>query len=127
MMETYDAYKGAKAEEEMKRAQEYLEQIEEGQRQNAIVLKKLQERIENAKEHKIELSEIKKEYNENIWPLKAVKAQEIMEQRSLNVLQKNYDIDIKTQKYLAQLQKQEKAAKQKMDEIWQGKVMKVNT
>ena len=63
MMETYEAYKGAKAEEEMKRAQEYLEQIEEGQRQNAIVLKKLQERIENAKEHKIELSEIKKEYN----------------------------------------------------------------
>ena len=93
MMEVYDSYKGEKAKEQERRANEYLEKIEEGQRQFIEVEKKLLERIEIAKNNKMEVSAIKKDYNQNVQPLRAIKAQEIMETRTYNVLAKNLQTD----------------------------------
>ena len=66
MMEVYDSYKGEKAVKQEKRAQEYLERIEEGQRLAVEVEKELLEKIEMAKNHKMEVSAIRMDYNMNV-------------------------------------------------------------
>ena len=86
MMEVYDSYKGEKAKEQERRAQEYLEMIEEGQVKAAEVEKKLLEKIEMAKNHKMEVSAIRMDYNMNVQPLKAIKAQEISDKKQYDSL-----------------------------------------
>lgn len=127
MMETYDAYKGTKAQEQLLKAQAYLQQIEEGQKLAQEAEKKILERIEIAKEHKRELSQVKHEYNTQVQPLKAIKANELFETQKYNVLQKNYECDLKTQKQMAKLQKLSKDQKKKMVEQFEEKLMKVKT
>jgi hypothetical protein len=62
-----------------------------------------------------------------VQPLKAIKANELFETQKYNVLQKNYECDLKTQKQMAKLQKLSKDQKKKMVEQFEEKLMKVKT
>ena len=56
LMRVYDSYQGSKAAEQLKKAEAYLEHIEEGQKLAVEKEKEILRHIEMAEQHKVEVA-----------------------------------------------------------------------